>query len=292
MKRKTTVAAAGVVAIATTAGAWIGQETWGDHRPVVSPDGETLVFMSNRSGTWSVYLMPLEGPPRPVRVSDDPRGEWYPDWSPDGSKLVYHRHDPDTGTSFLRLYDVSTGREEPLGAIDGNRRYARWAPDGRSLIYNCESGVCAMTPNGRELGTVYGLDADQYEPAPSPDGSRVAFVQQLEGDLEEAILMRTDGTERTRLTHDDGRTYGLDWSRDGRWLAYNTTVDGNSDIYLYDTRSGTHTRLTSHEASEHLPRWSADGTYLVFTSERSGAERIYRIAPDGSDLRRIPTGGD
>ena len=265
-------------------------DPWGDHRPVVSPDGRTLAFMSNRTGTWSVYTMPLDGSHPPERVSDDPRGEWYPDWSPDGSTLVYHRYAGEGDQRFLRLYDVATGRESVLGAADGDRSYARWARDGTSVYYKCSPGICRMALDGRELGVVTGLGGGQHDPSVSPDGQWIAYVDPLDGE-QDAFLRRLDGGDTLRLTNDAGSTYGLDWSPDGRWLCFNTEIDGNSDIWLYDTNTRERRRLTTHEAWEHLPRWAPDGSYVLFTSERSGGERIYRMRLDGTGLELVDTGG-
>jgi len=261
-----------------------------DHRPVISPDGRTLAFMSDRDGTWAIYLMPLDGSAPPQRVSDDPRGEWYGSWSPDGSQLSYHRS--DEGISFLRTYIVATGEERPLGAQDGNRSGVRWAPDGHAVLYVCRPrGICAMTPEGDELGIAYGLDGGQHDPALSPDGSWIAYVDPLEDDGQDAFIQRTDGSNRIGITDDPGRTYGLDWSPDGRYLSYNTELDGNGDIYVYEVATGKHRRLTTDPTYEHLPTWSPDGTFLVFTAEQPDGERIYRIAPDGTGLQMVDTRG-
>lgn len=270
----------------------VGQEEWGDHRPVISPDGKVLAFMSNRVGTWAVYTMPLDGSAPAERVSDDPRGEWYPDWSPDGSQITYYRQDSDGGASFLRTFDFHAGIERGLGPADGRRAGPRWTPDGTRVLYVCQGvGVCAMSSDGRDLGTVYGLEESQHDPALSPDGQWIAFVEPMADDSQEAFIMRIDGSERRRLTTDPGRTYGLDWSPDGRYLSYNTEVDGNADVYLFEPATGKHRRLTTDPGYEHLPRWSPDGTFLIFTSDRSGAERVYRIDLDGGNLAMVATDG-
>jgi TolB protein len=279
-----------LAAIAATAQPVTAQESWEDHRPVVSPDGRNLAFMSNRSGTWSVYVMPLDGSAPARRVSDDARGEWYADWSPDGSSLVYHRSD-GAGAVFLRGLDLATGREYALGPTDGDRAGARWAPDGSAIFYRCNGvGVCRMTPDGKEIGIAFGLDSGQGDPAVSPDGRWIAYTDPLDGS-EDAFIMRTDGSDRRRITDDPGRTYGMDWSPDGRFLGYNTEVDGNAELFVFVVATGERRRLTTDPGEDHLPRWSPHGTYLVFTSDRSGRERIYRIAPDGTGLTRVETAG-
>lgn len=50
----------------------------------------------------------------------------------------------------------------------------------------------------------------------------------------------------------------------GKWIAFNSSVSGNHDIYLVDTNGENLIRLTSNPAHEYYPSWSPDGTELVF----------------------------
>ena len=267
-------------------------DTLEDHRPVVSPDGRSLAFMSNRSGVWAVYLMPLDGSRPAQRVSSDPLGEWYPDWSPDGRTLVYHRNDRERGVSYLLTFRIATREETPLGATDARRDYARWSPDGKTLYYMCRgTGVCAISADGREQGVAFGLNANQGDPAVSSDGRWIAYVDPMPDKSEDIFIRPVNGSEPIRVTSDPGRSYGLDWSPDGRFLAYNTTIGDNLDVYIYEMATRRQRRITTHAATDHMPRWLPDGSGLLFTSERSGHERIYRINADGSGLRLIDTRG-
>ena len=72
-------------------------------------------------------------------------------------------------------------------------------------------------------------------------------------------------------------------------MAFNTELDGNADIYVFDTVRRERRRLTTHAAEDHQLRWLPDGRSFVFTSFRAGPERIYRMNLDGTGLRQIET---
>jgi TolB protein len=59
-----------------------------DNFAVWSPDGQRIAFAGNRSGTWGVYVMLADG--SQLRLLSHPEQQSYaPQWSPDGSRLVY-----------------------------------------------------------------------------------------------------------------------------------------------------------------------------------------------------------
>ncbi|OLC41092.1 MAG: Tol-Pal system beta propeller repeat protein TolB [Nitrospirae bacterium 13_1_20CM_2_62_14] len=81
-------------------------------------------------------------------------------------------------------------------------------------------------------------------------------------------------------------------SPDGRYLAFATSQDGNSEIYTLDTRTNELQRLTFQAAGDLSPFWSPSGRELVFTSDRGGGPQIYLMNADGSNVRRLTFEGD
>jgi len=81
-------------------------------------------------------------------------------------------------------------------------------------------------------------------------------------------------------------------SPDGRYLAFATSQDGNSEIYTLDTRTNELQRLTFQAAGDLSPFWSPSGRELVFTSDRRGGPQIYLMNADGSNVRRLTFEGD
>lgn len=99
--------------------------------PMVSPDGETVLFRSHRSGWINYWVVPLRGgQPRPVAAENADQSEAC--WSPDGKMIAYiSNHD---GTLDLRVVSSSGGEPRVLVAPEmGICSKPQWSPDGRFI---------------------------------------------------------------------------------------------------------------------------------------------------------------
>ena len=59
-----------------------------DTAPAISPDGETIAFMSRRDGNWEIYIVNVDGSGL-QRLTDDPADDGLPTWSPDGNVVAF-----------------------------------------------------------------------------------------------------------------------------------------------------------------------------------------------------------
>jgi Tol biopolymer transport system component/DNA-binding winged helix-turn-helix (wHTH) protein len=148
---------------------------------------------------------------------------------------------------------------------------------------------------------------EQWLPAFSPDGSRVAYSWSTAGGwfLEVKLL----GSEtRSRLTKQAARfPPGPTWSPDGTQIAYvRANALDDRGIFITSAMGGAERKLRSL-ASWHVPQrlvhWSPDGRWIVFadevaTGERSSKERgpnvLYMISPETLETRQLtaPVGHD
>ena len=125
-----------------------------------------------------------------------------------------------------------------------------------------------------------------------PANPRLAFVRDLGGSVgNEIITVRPDGSGLKRLTDNHNDEWGPAWSPDGTRIAFSSTRDGNSEIYVMDRAGREVTRLTENGASDGVPAWSPDGTKIAFSSARDDPEGImfdlYVMDADGTNVTKI-----
>ncbi|HAI09854.1 MAG TPA: hypothetical protein DCM17_11045, partial [Dehalococcoidia bacterium] len=146
-----------------------------------------------------------------------------------------------------------------------------WSPDGKQIAFT--SG----RDGSREESEVYVMDAD---------GSKIAYHSKPL--LFAIFLMNATGSDPVNLT--DVRT-STDvhpaWSPDGAKIAFTSTRDGNSEIYVMNADGTGVVNLTNHPETDFFPSWSADSKKLAFVSQRDGNREIYVMNADGSKQTRL-----
>jgi TolB protein len=70
-------------------------------------------------------------------------------------------------------------------------------------------------------------------------------------------------------------------------VAFESTHDGNAEIYLLDTVAGTATNLTRHPAEDRAPAWRPDGGAIAFESHRDGNWEIYVLDLASGAVERL-----
>jgi TolB protein len=123
-------------------------------------------------------------------------------------------------------------------------------------------------------------------PAWSPDGSRIAFVSNRDGDVE-IYVMKADGSDQIRLTDSPDFDGDPAWSPDGERIAFTSLRDGNGEIYVMNADGTNPVRLTNNEAHDWGPAWSPDGSRIAFVSERDGDAEVYVMNADGTEQTNL-----
>ncbi len=248
----------GRILAVTRDGETVRQVTSGpdDHAPSWSPSGADVFFLSERSGSPQVWSVPVEGG-EPRQLSDDE--DVYPyaaRWMPGSNTLVY------TASGKVRTLDPTTNTRDtiPFVARLSLRRhtYERNKPE----LHKPGASVRAR-----------GI----HRPAPSPDGSHIAFAAL--GDL---WLWRAEGDveQVTRGPADDGDPA---WSPDGRAIAFVSNEHGDYQLHILDLETGARRQLTNEPDHVSTPLWHPSGDSIVYVHRRS----LHVVAAGGGPSKPI-----
>jgi hypothetical protein len=153
--------------------------------------------------------------------------------------------------------------------------------------------IFSVKPDGSDLGRVTDLSStDEFAPAWSPDGSKIAFASQRAGSAADADLyvMNADGSGLARLTS-SGTNWDPTWSPDGTRIAFRKSVaPDDQEIYVVGADgSGEKDLSRSPNTWELAPSWAPEGSRIAFTSVRGNDQgpQIYVMNADGTGVHEL-----
>jgi len=206
-----------------------------DLYPHVSPDGKKVCFVSEegegKAMRRNVYFMNMDGSGR-TRVVEAGRD---PCWTPDGKCIVYLKDEfeqlnyKDFATKGVFIYDLATGKTESHVNPDLCHLYnICCTPDNNWFVstvhagMGCAHGILAIEARGK---AVINLGIPGCRPDVSPDGKKIAWGS---GDCDMSVADLEIVAGKPKITHarhvinsgNELHTYHIDWSPDGRYVAY------------------------------------------------------------------------
>lgn len=283
--------------ISLYAGPLLAEEAPANHRPVISPDGETIVFMSTRiGGDWELFLIKLDGTGL-KRLTNHEGWDGYAAFAPDGNSFTFNLGGEGSKGSYI--YNLETNEIKPFVEIEGgSAAVSGWHPDGGKVVMFIERDkkrdLFLADAWGKNLEQITNTpDLNEHDAHFSPNGTMIAFAVVLaEGSALDIMDVRSRVI--TRHVTSTQYLYGLDWSPDGTKVAYtdtpNDNPDGNAEIYVLDLVTGMTKQLTFNEDYDHMPVWLPDGSGIMFTSYSSGTEDIYILDLESGEVEYFDTG--
>jgi len=95
--------------------------------------------------------------------------------------------------------------------------------------------------------------------------------------------MNADGSNRRAITSADEDATNASWSPQDRYIAYQSNLDGDLDVYVYEVASGQTRKISDNTIADYAPTWTCSEERVVFTSDISGHPDIYE-----ADVQPIP----
>ena len=260
---------------------------WGDWSPKFSPDGKTVAF-KRVAGFWAddIYLVPTRGGAE-QKFTAHGRSIYEHTWAPDGKSLLVSCQCRGTVHGIWRFPLNAPTRPEQVaqGSVDavspGTGRHTgkiAWV----NLVWDLNVYRIAATGVGKPERLIGSTQRD-YNPVYAPDG-RIAWISDRSG-TREIWIAREDGSGQAQVTYLNGPAIdNLQWSFDGRYLAFNSRLKGNSDIFVLECPQGT-LRCAEPKALNvspaESPGWSADSQTVYFCRNPSGKCQIWKRALSG-----------
>jgi len=210
-----------------------------DSQPKFSPDGKSIVFISDRSGAENLWVMEPDGKNPKVLTKGTRTKFASPTWTPDGKYIIASRS-AGTAVNSLWLYHKDGGsgiemvRSMPAGAAAGTAPRSSLgavvSPDGRWVFfaqrerlfsYNVTSAPYQIYRHDRETGEttrVTGAQGGGMRPMLTPDGKQLIYATRFDNKTGYRIREMETGEER--------------------WLLYPVTRDDHESAATRDTMPG------------------------------------------------------
>lgn len=232
---------------------------------------------------------------------------------PVSSRIVFLHHETTTrywistmNTDGSDVQRIVSCQPEHLAGTNVQSCGQTWSPDGTRIAFHslmpgdASLHLYIVNADGSNLQRLTSDDlSNDGFPVWSPDGRKIAFIRNSAGDwlLTGSIYtINVDGTGLTRVTT-DGRFGPIDWSPDGKRIAYSCVIPERVNTGLCTIRSDGQNRFIvadNTSTTEMGPSWSPDGQRIAYVDAPNGAitkRPEIRIPLNAGDLHIINADG-
>ena len=146
--------------------------------------------------------------------------------------------------------------------------------------------IYVMNPDGSEQRVLIGGNDDDWSPAWSHDGSRIAWIGKV-GSLDQIFVAGSDGSNLLRLTDEESNDRFPVWSPDDSQILFSRGDGIETDLFMVASNGGEPEQMTNNSAYDGSPAWSPDGERIAFVSNRTGANEVWMMEANGSVEEQI-----
>jgi Tol biopolymer transport system component len=222
--------------------------------PTFSPDGETIAYVSDRTGNFEIFLKHVSGGPD-IDITNNPADDVQPAFSPDGNQIAFVSSRSGSPELMFHAVDLPLmgGGIYVMAALGGDAHrvvdsgnFPSWSPDGSSILYSAG-------PWFRQK--IYSNSSSGGEPR------------------EITVRFKTGEAIPSHILYPS-------FSRDGAWILFEGSPN---NIYVVKAQGGEAFSI----AKGNRPVWDADSTHIIYSSAEEGRNRSLWRVPFSSDTGRV-----
>jgi len=249
------------------AGIAVSHSTRVSHSAQFSPDGTKIAFVSDRGGSWELWVSDNDGENARQITDFHTSSVGSPRWSPDGKMIVFDAR-PE-GRSSIYVISDSGGAPRRLSSANSEDKQPTWAPDGEWIYFNSnrdgEMHLWKMRKDGSNPVSFSSVSAT--DPRFTLDGKHLLYTSNLPGlwslDLDTGAKSQVSGLEDAH--------FGRLWTVAKNGLYFVNVQSDRRKLMFHDLHSG------SNQFVSNLPvdplvgypslTFSADDQSVIFSSK-------------------------
>src|ERR1051325_2542733 len=255
-------------------------------------------------------------------------------WSPDGKRLIFQSTRPPHDCDQIFIMNADGSNPHLVSTGKGRTTCGYFLADNRHIVYASthDADVKCPTPPDRSKGYVWGVFAGYEIYLATDDGKiekkltttpgydaeatvnwktgRIVYTSLASGDLD-LWTMKTNGSDKARITTQEGYDGGAVFSRDGKKLVWRANYPGTpQDVDRYRSllkdnltapmkmelvvadADGRNAKVITHfGCASFAPTFTPDGKHILFASNKHACDgrkfELFMVNLDGNDLTQI-----
>ena len=273
----------------------------------ISPQGDRIVFLSNRDGKMSIYLMDvMEGKIIKKLISGEADVNFEElhflepgfGWSPDGRKITLAAKAGDADALYIYDIDNDSYKQYKFESLDGIFSTA-WSPNGNEIAFvgnhNGASDIYLFSLETEKIEKITDDVFSDHDPNWSPDGKQIVFTSDrgshLKGnflasefdihnhdfDNDDIYIVNRDGSDMRRITEAETKEEHAIFAPSGDKIAYVSEQNGIANIFIHDLVTTERWPVTNLITGAYQISWDKNAQKMVFTSFYRGGYDIYLL---------------
>ncbi|WP_299275401.1 DUF5050 domain-containing protein [uncultured Psychroserpens sp.] len=215
-----------------------------DSSPIVSPDGNFIVFTSERVGWWKIWTLDLKKNEY-KQLTTASSAAYSPSWSPNGNHILFVSS--QTGNSEVFVMDKHGKNKKNITNNEVSDTMPFWGMDNM-IYYSSEINgtyqIVRMSPNGDNKEVLTKDKGDKLMPQLSNDGKTILYYGNADGNFE-IYTTNIANTSKTRLTNHPLMDMRPRWSSDDKKIVFERGNKGdNHHVFIMDANGKNVKQLT------------------------------------------------